>query len=212
MVANVNRMADVPAAPNTGKMPLAMVAPNWMDAIAITSKKIERIMPHLTSENLFTPVNYRNLEIDGATLGSCEVGNSFVKMPQATHPGVPMRFILTSLFLLSSLAAQASHRREFTQNEMDLTNTLFKLCPQELTKLMTRPFTNITKASLVGNRAMEGVSTIYSIQATTIYPMPSGHTEKHSLTIREVKRKVETRAADHPGYETDVDCSLQESL
>jgi hypothetical protein len=121
-----------------------------------------------------------------------------------------MKILLTVMTLLIAMSAQASHFKEYKDADMELTNKLLNLCPNEIVEMMsTGGSSKITAAGFVGGMAPDmSVRTSWKVEVTTQYPAPSFHTETSVLIIKEVLKRSNNPAPDAPGMTTEVTCTI----
>lgn len=122
-----------------------------------------------------------------------------------------MKKFFTVLTLLAAMSAQASHFKQYEQKDMELTNKLLSLCPNELVQMMNGGGSSkITAAGFVGGMNPDmSIGTDWEVEVTTTYPAPSFHEEKAVLKIKEVLKRSTNTAPDAPGMIKEVTCTIE---
>jgi hypothetical protein len=126
-----------------------------------------------------------------------------------------MKLLLAAAFVVSALVSapsHASHFGEYTDDQMNLVNKLFKLCPKEVSDIMSRPYTNMTSGEYVGGMQPDlSVGTTYTFNFIESNPAPSFQTTSIILTAREtIKTVARPTVPDAPGIMRDVTCDVEE--
>jgi len=122
-----------------------------------------------------------------------------------------MKTIFALLLTLASVTAFASHFKEFTSEELAVTNQLFELCPSELGQAMGSGAL-ITSAKYVGGMTADGaIATRWTVVLTKSEPAPSFHSSVSTLTINERISQWDGPApADAPSTRRSVTCNIAE--
>lgn len=123
-----------------------------------------------------------------------------------------MKFVTNLIVVLVmgfvTAPVMASHSGEYTVEQLELTNTLFNLCPVEASQLLSQPHTHIVSGKFFNSMTAEGMVYSYAFNFTQRWPAPVFAAQSWTLNATKVVTERKNPPMDAAPYYEVVTCAV----